>query len=123
MIFDYKEGMKKRETLSQQQQELLDEFVNKFKTSFQSWYKEVDKSKVKWSISLFLIDCGYSCTQQDCLLQFLIPTGVEENGLNMLKVIVKQYSANFNIGEHSLELSLADLRGDQLWLTQTKLRH
>ena len=46
MIFDYKDGMKKREILSQQLQELLDKFVNKFKTSFQSWYKEVDKSKV-----------------------------------------------------------------------------
>ena len=114
MIFDYKDGMKKREILSQQQQELLDEFVNKFKTSFHSWYKEVDKSKVKWSISLFLIDCGYSCTQQDCLLQFIIPTGVEENGLNMLKVIVKQYSAKFIIGDHSLELSLSEIKGDQL---------
>ena len=61
MIFDYKEGMKKRETLSQQQQELLDEFVKNFKLSFQSWYKEVDKSKVEWPISLFLIDCGVYC--------------------------------------------------------------
>ena len=114
MVFDYKEGMKKRETLSQQQQELLDEFVKNFKLSFQNWYKEVDKSKVEWSISLFLIDCGYSCTQQDYLLQFLIPTLVEENGLNMLKVIVKQYSAKFIIGDHSLELSLSEIKGDQL---------
>ena len=76
MIFDYKEGMKKREILSQQQQELLDEFIKNFKLSFQSWYKEVDQSKVKWSISSFLIDCGYTCTQQDCLLQFLIPEEV-----------------------------------------------
>ena len=123
MIFDYKDGMKKREILSQQQQELLDEFVNKFKTSFHSWYKEVDKSKVKWSISLFLIDCGYSCTQQDHLLRFAIPTGVDSDGLNMLKVIVRQYSAEFTIGDHSLELSLSEIKGDQLWLTQTKLRH
>ena len=113
MIFDYKDGMKKREILSQQQQELLDEFVNKFKTSFQSWYKEVDKSKVKWSISLFLIDCGYSCTQQDYLLRFTIPTGLDSCGLREVNAIVKQCSANFNIGEHSLELSLADLRGDK----------
>ena len=46
MIFDYKEGMKKIEILSQQQQELLDEFVKNFKLSFQSWYKEVDKVKL-----------------------------------------------------------------------------
>ena len=114
MIFDYKEGMKKREILSHEQLKLLDKFVNKFKTSFQSWYKEVDKSKVKWEISLFLIDCGYSCTQQNCLLQFLIPTGVEESGLNMVKVLIKQYSAKFVVGDHSLELSLAEIRGDQL---------
>ena len=114
MIFNYKDGMKKREILSQQQQELLEEFVKNFKLSFQSWYKEVDQSKVNWSISLFLIDCGYSCTQQDCLLQFLIPTEVDESGLNMVKVIVKQYSAKFIIGDHSLELSLAEIRGDQL---------
>lgn len=114
MIFDYKEGMKKRENLSHEQLKLLDKFVNKFKTSFQSWYKEVDKSKVKWSISLFLIDCGYSCIQQDHLLQFLIPTQVEETGLNMVKVLVKQYSAKFIIGDHSLELSLAEIKGDQL---------
>ena len=113
MIFDYKDGMKKREILLQQQQELLDEFVKNFKLSFQRWYKEVDKSKVKWSISLFLIDCGYSCTQQDCLLQFLIPTQVEETGLNMVKVLVKQYSAKFIIGDHSLELSLSEIKGDQ----------
>ena len=112
MIFDYKDGMKKREILLQQQQELLDEFVKNFKLSFQRWYKEVDKSKVKWSISLFLIDCGYSCTQQDCLLQFLIPTQVEETGLNMVKVLVKQYSAKFIIGDHSLELSLSEIKGD-----------
>ena len=114
MIFDYKDGMKKREILLQQQQELLDEFVKNFKLSFQRWYKEVDKSKVKWSISLFLIDCGYSCTQQDYLLQSLIPTGVDSDGLNMVKVLVKQYSAKFIIGDHSLELSLAEIRGDQL---------
>ena len=114
MIFDYKEGMKKRETLSQQQQELLDEFIKNFKLSFQSWYKEVDKSKVDWSISLFLIDCGYPCTQQAYLLRFTIPTGVDSDGLNMIKVIVKQYSAKFIIGDHSLELSLSEIKGDQL---------
>ena len=114
MIFDYKEGMKKRENLSNEQLNLLDKFVNNFKLSFQCWYKEVDKSKIKWSISLFLIDCGYSCTQQDYLLQFLISTGVEENGLNMVKVLVKQYSAKFIIGDHILELSLAEIKGDQL---------
>ena len=114
MIFDYKDGMKKREILSQQQQELLNEFVKNFKLSFQSQYKEVNKSKVEWLISQFLIDCGYYCTQQDYLLQFLIPTVVEENGLNMLKVIVKQYSAKFIIGDHSLELSLSEIKGDQL---------
>lgn len=112
MIFNYKDGMKKRENLSNEQANLLDQFVNKFKTSFQSWYKGVDKSKVKWSISLFLIDCGYSCIQQDYLLQFLIPTQVEETGLNMVKVLVKQYSAKFIIGDHILELSLAEIRGD-----------
>lgn len=112
MIFDYKGGMKKRENLSNEQLHLLEQFVNNFKLSFQSWYKVVDQSKVKWSISLFLIDCGYSCTQQDCLLQFLIPTGVEENGLNMVKVLVKQYSAKFIIGDHILELSLAEIKGD-----------
>lgn len=104
MIFDYKDGMKKRETLSQQQQELLDEFIKNFKLSFQSWHKEVDKSKVEWLISQFLIDCGYSCTQQDYRLRFTIPTGVDGCGLRSVNVIVKQYSANFNIGEHSLEL-------------------
>ena len=106
--------MKRREILSQQQQELLDEFVKNFKPSFQSWYKEVDKSKIKWSISLFLIDCGYSCTQQDYLLRFTIPTGVDSDGLNMVKVLIKQYSAKFIIGDHSLELSLSEIKGDQL---------
>ena len=113
MIFDYKEGMKKRETLSQHQQGVLDKFIKNFKLSFQSWYKEVNKSKVEWLISQFLIDCGYSFTQQDCLLQFLIPTEVDENGLNMVKVLVKQYSAKFIIGDHTLELSLAEIRGDR----------
>ena len=113
MIFNYKEGMKKRETLSQLQQGVLDKFIKNFKLSFQSWYKEVNKSKVEWLISQFLIDCGYSCTQRDYLLDFLIPVHTDEKGLNVVKVIVKQYSANFNIGEHSLELSLADLRGDK----------
>ena len=111
MIFDYKDGMKKREILLQQQQELLDEFVKNFKLSFQSWYKEVNKSKVEWLISQFLIDCGYYCTQQDYLLQFLIPTWVVIDGLNMVKVIVKQYSAKFIIGDYVLELSLAEIRG------------
>ena len=114
MIFDYKDGMKKREQLSYEQVKVLSEFVSNFKTSFQQWYKDIDKSKVEWFISLFLLDCGYSCTQQDYLLRFTIPTGVEENGLNMVKVLIKQYSAKFIIGEHSLELSLSEIRGDQL---------
>ena len=114
MIFDYKEGMKKREILSHEQLKLLDKFVNKFKTSFQSWYKEVDQSKVEWFISLFLLDCGYSCTQQDYLLRFTIPTGLDSCGLREVNVIVKQYSAKFIIGDHSLELSLSEIRGDQL---------
>ena len=112
MIFDYKEGMKKRETLSQHQQGVIDKLIKNFKLSFQSWYKEVNKSKVEWLISQFLIDCGYSCTQRDYLLDFLIPTHIDEKGLNVVKVIVKQYSAKFVIGDYSLELSLADLRGD-----------
>lgn len=112
MIFDYKEGMKKREQLSYKQAKVLSEFVSNFKTSFQQWYKEVNKSKVDWLISQFLVDCGYSCIQQDYLLQFLIPTQVEETGLNMVKVLVKQYSAKFIIGDHILELSLAEIRGD-----------
>ena len=37
----------------------------------------------------------------------------DEKGLNVVKVIVKQYSAKFVIGDYSLELSLADLRGDK----------
>ena len=97
MIFNYKDGMKKRENLSNEQLKLLNQFVSNFKLSFQRWYKEVDKSKVKWSISLFLIDCGYSCTQQDYLLRFTIPTGVDSDGLNMVKVIIKQCSAKFII--------------------------
>ena len=113
MIFNYKEGMKKRETLSQLQQGVLDKFIKNFKLSFQSWYKEVNKSKVEWLISQFLIDCGYSCTQRDYLLDFLIPAHTDEKGLNVVKVIVKQYSAKFVIGDYSLELSLADLRGDE----------
>ena len=113
MIFDYKEGMKKREQLSYKQAKVLSEFVSNFKTSFQQWYKDVDKSKVEWFISLFLLDCGYSCIQRDHLLEFLIPAHSKEKGLNVVKVIVKQYSAKVVIGDYSLELSLADLRGDK----------
>lgn len=113
MIFDYKEGMKKREQLSYKQAKVLSEFVSNFKTSFQQWYKEVNKSKVDWLISQFLVDCGYSCTQQDYRLRFTVPAGVDSCGLMEVNVIVKQYSANFNIGDHSLELSLSDLREDK----------
>lgn len=112
MIFDYKDGMKKRENLSYEQLTLLDQFVNNFKLSFQSWYKEVDKTKVEWLIPQFLLDCGYQTTKiEDFMYCFLIPTGVEDDGLNTVKLFVKQYSVRFVIGEQIRELTLKTLRG------------
>ena len=93
MLFDFKSGLVKRENLVQRQSEVLDEFVETFKTSFREWVTEIDKDKVKWMISQFLFDCGYTCKQEDFLLRFNIPTGVDDEGLNKVDVLVKQYSA------------------------------
>ena len=112
MIFDYKEGVKKREQLSHEQLKLLSEFVSNFKTSFLEWYSVVDKTQVDWMISQFLLDCGYTCKQEDFILRFNIPTGVGCEGLNKVTVYVKQYSARFVIGELFKEVSLRELRGD-----------
>jgi tRNA pseudouridine-54 N-methylase len=38
---------------------------------------------------------------------------VDENGLNIVKVLVKQYNAKFIIGDHILELNLAEIKGDR----------
>ena len=113
MQFDYKERMQKREQLINEQDKLLNQLTESIKQPFQQWYKEVDKSKVKWSISLFLIDCGYQVTKiEDFMCCFLIPTGVEDDGLNTVELFVKQYSVRFVIGEQIRELTLETLRGD-----------
>ena len=112
MKFDYKQGMQKREKLLTEQNKILDQVKDVMKQSFQEWYKEVDKSKVEWLISQFLLDCGCSGGIKDCQLHFIIPTGVEEVGLNTITAIVKQYSVKFIIGELLTEMSLETLRGD-----------
>lgn len=113
MIFDYKKGMEKRENLLIEQNKLLDIFIDSIKQPFREWYQEVDRSKVDWLISQFLIDCGYGCKQEDFLLHFRIPTGIEEDNLNMVNAIVKQYGVEFVLGELSQKLSLDTLRGDK----------
>ena len=99
MLFDFRSGLKKRETLLHKQSEVLDNFVETFKTPFREWCEEIDKDKVNWLISQFLFDCGYTCKQKDFNLCFNIPTGLDDEGLNEVSVIVKQYSARFVIGE------------------------
>lgn len=113
MKFDYKERLDKREKLADEQEKLLGIFIDSIKQPFREWYREVDKSKVDWLISQFLIDCGYLCEQKDFLLHFHIPTGIKEDNLNTVKVIVKQYGVKFVLGELSQELSLETLRGDK----------
>ena len=112
MKFDYKEGMIKREILSIEQNNLLDEFIESIKQPFREWYKEVDKSKVEWLISQFLLDCGYQPKKEDFMLYFIIPPGTSEFGLKEVTLIVKQYSVRFMVGEQIRELTLATLRGD-----------
>lgn len=112
MIFDYKEGVKKREQLSHEQLKLLSEFVSNFKTSFLEWYSVVDKTQVDWMISQFLLDCGYTCKQKDFNLCFNIPTGLTDEYLNEVSIIVKQYGASFVIGKYTQEISLCRLRGE-----------
>ena len=69
-------------------------------------------------ISQFLLDCGYTCKQKDFSLYFNIPTGIDDEGLNEVSVIVKQYSARFVIGKYAKEISLDRLRGqrNENWL-------
>lgn len=112
MLFDFRSGLKKRETLLHKQSEVLDDFVETFKTPFREWYEEIDKDKVNWLISQFLFDCGYTCKQEDFILRFNIPTGVGCEGLNKVTVYVKQYSARFVIGELFKEVSLRELKGE-----------
>lgn len=112
MIFDYKEGMKKRENLLIEQNKLLDTFTESIKQPFREWYQEVDKSKVDWLISQFLLDCGYQSKKEDFMLYFFIPTGREDIGLKTVTLIVKQYSVRFVLGEQIRELTLETLRGD-----------
>lgn len=112
MLFDFKSGLVKREILLRRQSELLDEFVETFKTSFREWVTEIDKDKVNWMISQFLFDCGYTCKQEGFILRFNIPTGANDEGLDKVDVFVKQYSVRFVIGELFKESSLSELRGD-----------
>ena len=112
MLFDYKDGLVKREILLQRQSEILYDVVEEFKTSFREWYSEVDKTQVDWCISQFLLDCGYACKQKGFNLCFNIPTGLDDEGLNEVSVIVKQYSARFAIGGWAKEISLERLRGE-----------
>ena len=113
MLFDYNEGLVKREILSQRQSETLYDVVEEFKVSFLEWYSVVDKTQVEWMISQFLLDCGYTCKQKDFSLCFNIPTGIDDEGLNEVSVIVKQYSARFVIGKYVKEISLDCLRGQR----------
>lgn len=112
MLFDYKEGLVKREILLQRQSEVLCDVVEEFKKSFREWYSVVDKTQVDWSISQFLLDCGYTCKQKDFSLCFNIPTGIDDEGLSEVSVIVKQYSARFIVGKYAKEISLERLRGE-----------
>ena len=113
MKFDYKQGMQEREKLLTEQNKLLNQITSVIKQPFQEWYTLVDKNKVTWFISQFLLDCGYSCGIKDYQPHFSIPTGVEGAGLNTITAIVKQYSVKFIIGEFSSEMSLETLRGDK----------
>ena len=113
MQFDYKERMQKREQLINEQGKLLNQITESIKQPFQEWYACVDKSKVGWFISQFLLDCGYQITKiEDFMCCFIIPTGVEDDGLNTVKLFVKQYRVRFVIGEQIRELTLEMLRGD-----------
>ena len=113
MKFDYKQGMQEREKLLTEQNKLLNQITDAIKQPFQEWYTLVDKTKVTWFISQFLSDCGYISGIKDCQLYFIIPTGVEEVGLDTITAIVKQYSVKFIVGEFSSEMSLGTLRGDK----------
>ena len=112
MKFDYKQGMQEREKLLTEQNKLLNQITSVIKQPFQEWYMHVDKNRVTWFISQFLLDCGYCCEVKDGMMYFNIPTGVEEVGLRAFTAIVKQYSVKFVIGEFSSEMSLETLRGD-----------
>ena len=112
MKFDYKQRLHEREKLIDDQKELLDAFVESIKQPFREWYQEVDKSKVDWLISQFLLDCGYQSKKEDFMFYFIIPTGTEEIGLKTVTLIVKQYSVRFVLGEQIRELTLETLRGD-----------
>ena len=113
MKFDYKEGMQKREKLLIEQGKLLNQITDAIKQPFQEWYMHVDKNRVTWFISQFLLDCGYCCEVKDGMMYFSIPTGVEEVGLSTFTAIVKQYSVKFVIGELSSQTALETLRGDK----------
>ena len=112
MKFDYKQGMQEREKLLAEQNKLLTQITDAIKQPFQEWYALVDKNKVTWFISQFLLDCGYGYGMKGCQRHFSIPTGAEGEGLNTITDIVKQYSVTFIIGEFSSEMSLETLRGD-----------
>ena len=112
MKFDYKQGMQEREKLLIEQGKLLNQITETIKQPFQEWYTYVDKNRVTWFISQFLLDCGYCCEVKDGMMYFNIPTGVEEVGLSAFTAIVKQYSVKFVIGELSSQTALETLRGD-----------
>ena len=112
MKFDYKQGMQEREKLLAEQNKLLNQITDVIKQPFQEWYTHVDKNRVTWFISQFLLDCGYSYEIKGYQPHFSIPTGVEGVGLNIITAIVKQYSVTFISGEFSSEMSLETLRGD-----------
>ena len=113
MKFDYKQGMQEREKLLAEQNKLLNQITDAIKQPFQEWYTLVDRNKVTWFISQFLLDCGYIGGMKDYQPHFSIPTGVEGASLNTITAIVKQYSVKFIIGELSSEMSLETLRGDK----------
>jgi hypothetical protein len=113
MKFDYKQRLHEREKRIDDQKKLLDTFVESIKQPFRDWYKEVDRSKVDWLISQFLLDCGYHGKQIDFQLYFTINTGKEETHLKKITLIVRQYGMTVKLGELSRQLTLAEIRGDK----------
>ena len=105
--------MQEREKLLAEQNKLLNQITDAIKQPFQEWYTLVDKNKVTWFISQFLLDCGYSYGIKDHQPHFNTRRDAEGVGLNIITAIVKQYSVTFIIGEFSSEMSLETLRGDK----------